>query len=122
MATFPSKMYEKLQDPETGCAAYGFENLEQCKQTFYLKQQNEILREQQAQGQLQQENAALKSELQELRQEIETLKASSMEQVAIPQNAQLAATLVSAPALYIVGAILAITIAAFFIAKKLSSN
>ncbi len=115
-------MYEQLKDPETGCVAYGTENFEQCKQTFYLKQQNEILREQQAQGQLQQENSELKSELQELRQEIEMLKASSTEQTAIPQSAQLAATLGGAPALYIVGTILAIAVAIFLIAKKLSSN
>lgn len=122
MATFQAETYQKLKDPETGCVAYGTENLEQCKQTFYLKQQNEILREQQGQGQLQQENAELKSEIQVLRQEIETLKASSAEQAASPQNAQLAATLASTPAFYITGAVIIIAAATYFIARKLSSN
>lgn len=122
MATFPAKMYQQLKDPETGCVAYGTENFEQCKQTFYLKQQNEILRGQQSQGQLQQENTELKSEIQVLRQEIEMLKASSAEQAAAPQNAQLAATLVSAPAFYITGAIIIVAVVTYFIARKLSSN
>lgn len=122
MAMFPAKMFNTPPaDPETGCLPY-VQGYQECRQAFFLKQQNEILREQQAQGQLQQENAELKSEIQVLRQEIETLKTSSAEQAAVPQSAQLAATLVSAPAFYITGAIIIIAVVTYFIARKLSSN
>ena len=60
MATVRPQMYQQLKDLETGCVAYGTVNLEQCKQTFYLKQQNEILKQQQANSNQQQENSIIK--------------------------------------------------------------
>ena len=73
-------MYQQLKDPETGCIAYGRENLEQCKQTYYLKQQNEILSQQQTVSNQQQENLELKAQVETMRQEIETLKSQQVVQ------------------------------------------
>ncbi len=64
-----------LKDQETGCRAHDEATLELCKQSFYLKQQNELMRQQTSnQFQLQQENTQLKTELETIRREIETLK------------------------------------------------
>lgn len=70
-----------FQDPETGCSASDKAAFELCKQSFYLKQQNEILQQPPTDSRLQQENVELKLQLEEIKQEIETLKS----QQVIPQ-------------------------------------
>lgn len=79
MATFQAKMFEQLKDLETGCVAYGIENLEQCKQTYYLKQQSEILNKQIDNQQVQQEINQIKTEYKVLQQEVKTIKTQQAE-------------------------------------------
>src|SRR3989338_7241762 len=68
------------QDTETGCSASDKAALELCKQSFYLKQQNEILQQPKIDSKLQQENGELKVQLEQMRQEIETLKSQQITQ------------------------------------------
>ena len=48
MATFQAKMYQQQTDPETGCASYDERAFQACREVYFLKQQNEILKNQQS--------------------------------------------------------------------------
>lgn len=108
------------QDPETGCSASDKAAFEECKQSFYLKQQNEILVQQQTDSRLQQENTELKTQLETMRQEIETLKTQqAVTQPAAQANSNLLAANVSSVALptFLLIAVVLIG-AAFLIGRK----
>lgn len=57
-------------DPETGCKHNS--SYEQCRQTYFLKQQNQIL--QQPSSNSQEKTHQLESEISEMKQELETLQ------------------------------------------------
>ena len=117
MATFQFKS-GFTTDPETGCIR-GYNDYEQCRTTYFLKQQNEIL-QQQTQSNLRQENTELKSQLDQMRKEIEALKTQqTVSQPAAQNNGNVLAASVSGmsiPTLLL--AILVVAAAAFLIGQK----
>ena len=71
MAFFNAANYQTPMDPETGCSGEPAV-LEACRQAYYLKQQNQILRQgnESAGAEVKSENAELKSQLDTLNQRI----------------------------------------------------
>jgi ElaB/YqjD/DUF883 family membrane-anchored ribosome-binding protein len=75
------------EDPETGCTPG--EHFEECRQNYYLKQQNQILQQQKTDASSAPANTTSNTELEELRAQIEQQKTEieslKIEQ-ATPQN------------------------------------
>jgi hypothetical protein len=67
-------------DQETGCTPG--EHFEECRQNYYLKQQNQILQQQKSAPVSVPANTTSNTELEELRAEIESLKTQQVQ----PQN------------------------------------
>ncbi len=92
MATLPARMFDTPPDPETGCLPY-VQGYQECRQAYFLKQQNEILQQQQVNSNQQQENTELKAQIEAMRQEIKTLKSQQIVQQQPAQtNSNLLAT------------------------------
>jgi len=98
-------------DLVTGCVQSDYP----CQQTFYLKQQNEILSGQK-------ENAQLKTEVQSLRQELEQIKTTRQTVSEQPKENPLTANVfnTSAPSLMVglvIGAVVALVVTKKFFPK-----
>jgi len=79
-------IYGYAQDLPTDSATGCIEGDYPCQQTFYLKQQTEILNGQQTTQQLQQENLQLKTDVESLQKEVDQLKTVQQTSQEQPSN------------------------------------
>ncbi|OGZ10752.1 MAG: hypothetical protein A3C93_05550 [Candidatus Lloydbacteria bacterium RIFCSPHIGHO2_02_FULL_54_17] len=76
ISAFSQAVLKGFDDPETGCVSHDQVAFQSCRQAYFLKQQNQILQNQQQQSNeiLRQENTGLKTQAAKIQSELDALK------------------------------------------------
>jgi len=79
ISAFSQAVLKGFDDPETGCVSHDQVAFQSCRQAYFLKQQNQILQNQQQQSNeiLRQENTGLKTQAAKIQSELDALKTHS---------------------------------------------
>ncbi len=129
MSPLTERALRTIKDPETGCASYDVQAFQECRQAYFLKQQNQILQKnQQTVSNTLDENAQLKIQMEGMRGELEMLKSQQVTQQAMTESdyktqpASIGFFGSSFPWLYILFLVAAIVVTVFitkYLTKKL---